>query len=412
MDTVSRHPSGFALITHERPDAETVALGVFINAGTRDETEAEHGAAHCLEHMAFKGTRTRSAYQIVAEIEGLGGDINAETSHETTSYTARMLAEDWRAGLDVLLDIVTAPRFAPDDLELERGVICQEIAGSLDDPDDRVTDGVGLAAFEGQAVGRPILGTTQSVGAISVDSLDAFRARTGVASQVVLSVAGPISHAALADHVDRLAPAFPGSQAVPRPRPHFAPGRFADVRDTHDTHLALAWEGPGYSDPQAVPNALALQVLGGGMTSRLFQSIREEHGLAYAIDAYPLTFLDGGLGVLQTATAPEQVSHMKRQVLEQMRRLADGITESELAAAKRQFRASLAMGAESLSAIAARNARQLTAMGRLRGREEIQSLIDAASLADVRDTWQRVMDASQFALAGVGSQQALDVWFD
>ena len=412
MTSLSTLDGGLRVVSEFRPDAETVALGLFLSAGTRDETPAEHGIAHFLEHMAFKGTARRSAFETVAEIEALGGDINAETSHEATSYTVRMLAEDWRTGLDVLLDIATAPRFAAADIALEQDVVVQEIAGALDVPDDRLIDGLGLATFPGQALGQPILGTPDTVNAITADSLRAFRARTYAPGAAIVSVAGPVQHDALVAALAALAPVFPGTAPAARQRPVFAPGAFREARDTHDTHLALAWQAPAYGDEDAVAHALAVQILGGGMTSRLFQSIREEAGLAYAIDAYPMIYADAGLGVIQTATAPDKVAAARDRIDDEIGRLADRIEDAELAAAKRQFRASLAMAGESLSGTAARNARQLAVLGHVRPRAVIEAEIEATSATRVREVWAARTAARRFARAAVGTPRALDLWAD
>jgi predicted Zn-dependent peptidase len=310
LTEISRLPSGLTVVTEMRTDVETVALGVFVNAGTRDEQPNEHGLAHFLEHMAFKGTKRRSAYQTVADIEALGGDINAETSPETTSYTVRMLADDWRAGLDVLLDIVCAPNFRDADIALEKDVVVQEIAGAMDVPDDRLVDGIGLATFDSHPIGQPILGTDSTVRSLDADALRTFRARTYAPQSVVISAAGAIKHDDLVRALEEGEPPLPSSAPANRSAPQFGAGRFFEARQTFDTHLALAWEAPPFAAPGAMPHAFAVQMLGGGMTSRLFQAIREEAGLAYAADAYQMIYSDTGLGVIQTATSADTVAPM------------------------------------------------------------------------------------------------------
>lgn len=412
MSEVTRLPSGLTIVSTPRMEAETVALGVHINAGTRDETPAEHGLAHFLEHMAFKGTTTRSAFQTVADIEALGGDINAETSPEATSYTVRMLAQDWRAGLDVLLDIVCNPRFTDSDFALEQDVVVQEIAGAMDVPDDRLVDGIGLAAFPDHPIGQPVLGTEDSVRGLDASALQAFRARTHAPESIVVSAAGGIEHDALVTALQNAEVRFPGSTPATRSAPHFVPGTFAEVRDTHDTHLAIAWGAPAFAAPGSMAHAFAVQMLGGGMTSRLFQSIREEEGLAYSVDAYQMIFADCGLGVVQTATSADKVEPMMARLASELARFADTITPVELDMAKRQFRASLAMGDENLPAISARNARQMLVLGELRARNRLEAEIEAATLTDVRDLWAGVLHTGQFAKASVGPGKALDLWTD
>ena len=394
------------------PRAETVAIGLFLSAGTRDERPEEHGLAHFLEHMAFKGTAKRTALQTVADIEALGGDINAETSPDTTSYTVRMLADDWKVGLDVLLDIVCRPVFRADDIALEQDVVLQEIAGAMDVPDDRLVDGLGLAAFPDHAIGRPILGTPDTVRALSATSLNQFRARTYAPGGTVISAAGAIDHGDLVEAVRAWSPCLPACKAAPRATPAFHAGHFGEARDTFDTHLALAWPAPAFAAPGSMAHALAVQMLGGGMTSRLFQSIREEAGLAYTIDAYQMIYADCGLGVIQTATSKDKVDKLKARLLDEMNRFAETSDEAALASAKRQFRASLAMASESVNAHAARNARQLAILGTLRSRDALEAEIAEVSLHAVQDLWRSILDGGRFAKAAVGSAHALDLWLN
>jgi predicted Zn-dependent peptidase len=412
LTEISRLPSGLTVVTEMRTDVETVALGVFVNAGTRDEQPNEHGLAHFLEHMAFKGTKRRSAYQTVADIEALGGDINAETSPEATSYTVRMLADDWRAGLDVLLDIVCAPNFRDADIALEKDVVVQEIAGAMDVPDDRLVDGIGLAAFDSHPIGQPILGTDSTVRSLDADALRTFRARTYAPQSIVVSAAGAIKHDDLVRALEEGEPPLPSSAPANRSAPQFGAGRFFEARQTFDTHLALAWEAPPFAAPGAMPHAFAVQMLGGGMTSRLFQAIREEAGLAYAADAYQMIYSDTGLGVIQTATSADTVAPMIERLESELLRFADTMRPDELQAAKRQFRASLAMARENLPAIAARNARQVGILGDIRTRARLEREIEATTLEDVRSCWQDILQRGAFAKAAVGDAKALDLWSD
>jgi predicted Zn-dependent peptidase len=348
----------------------------------------------------------------VADIEALGGDINAETSPETTSYTVRMLAEDWRAGLDVLLDIVCAPHFRDADIALEKDVVVQEIAGAMDVPDDRLVDGIGLAAFGNHPIGQPILGTDSTVRSLDAGALRTFRARTYAPQSIVVSAAGAIKHDDLVRALEEGEPPLPSSAPANRSAPQFGAGRIFEARQTFDTHLALAWEAPPFAAPGAMPHAFAVQMLGGGMTSRLFQAIREEAGLAYAADAYQMIYSDTGLGVIQTATSADTVAPMIERLESELLRFADTMRPDELQAAKRQFRASLAMARENLPAIAARNARQVGILGDIRTRARLESEIEATTLEDVRSCWQDILQRGAFAKAAVGDAKALDLWSD
>ena len=412
MTTVTRLPNGLAIVTDTRRDVETVSLGVFVQAGSRHEQPHEHGLAHFLEHMAFKGTRRRTAFQTVADIEARGGDINAETSPEATSYTVRMLADDWTIGLDVLLDLITAPRFHHADIAVEQEVVLQEIAGALDLPDDRLVDGLGMAAFGDHPLGRPILGTPESVLGLTDDALNAFRGRTYAPGAIIVSAAGNVDHDALVREVERLEPDLPAPSAQDVQAATFVAGNFAEERGTYDTHLAIAWPAPAFGAPDAIAHACAVQMLGGGMTSRLFQSIREEAGLAYAVDAYQMVFNDGGLGIVQTATASDKVEALARRLSDEMLRFADTMTQNELDLVKRQFRASLAMGEESLPSLAGRHARQIAGLGKIKPRSDLEAEVEAVSLADIRALWQATMQHGRIAKAAVGHRNALDLWMD
>ncbi len=412
MTEITTLPSGLTVITETRRDVESVAMGVFVDAGTRDELASEHGLAHFLEHMAFKGTQARSAYQTVADIEAVGGDINAETSPETTSYTARMLASDWQVGLDVLFDIVTAPRFDATDIAVEQEVVVQEIAAAHDLADDRVVDGLGLAAFGPHAIGRPILGTNETVRALNADNLNAFCQRTYAPQSVIVSAAGNVDHQSIVDWMTHHAPLVPGTAAAKRIQPVFHQGSFFEARDTQDTHLTLAWEAPAFATEGSMTHAFVVQVLGGGMTSRLFQAIREELGLVYAIDAYQMIYSDSALGVIQTATSADLVPTLLAKLHDELEALADGVSDQELAIAKRQFKASLAMAGENLASVSARHARQWACLGGLRERAQLEAEIDAVTRGDVRQHWAHVLERGQFAKAAVGNAKALDLWAD
>ena len=412
MTPVSRLPSGLTIVPATRRTVETVSLGVFVQAGSRHEQPQEHGLAHFLEHMAFKGTRRRSAYQTVADIEARGGDINAETSPEATSYSVRMLADDWTIGLDVLLDLVTEPCFDRDDIALEQDVVLQEIAGAMDVPDDRLVDGIGMAAFGDHPLGRPILGTPDSVLGLSDTALNSFRRRTYAPDAIIISAAGNIDHDLLTREVDRLAPNLPAGSAERAETASFAAGAFAEERDTHDTHLAIAWQAPAFGAPDAIPHACAVQMLGGGMTSRLFQSIREEGGLAYAVDAYQMIFNDSGLGIVQTATARDKVPELAKRLSDELLRFADTMRQDELDLVKRQFRASLAMGEESLPSLAGRNARQLAGLGEIKSRSDLEAEIDDVGLGEVKALWAGIIGQGALARAAVGHRSALDLWMD
>ena len=399
--------NGLRIATDKVHDAQSISLAVHVGAGARDEAPDEHGIAHCLEHMAFKGTQSRSAYEIAAGVERLGGEINAETSAEATTYSVRMMAEDWQTGIDVLADIVLNPLFREADLALEKDVIRQEIAGAFDNPDERVIDLLSEAAHGDGAMGRSILGSDESVAAITPERLQGFRTRTYAASDILVVAAGNIDHDRLADAADRY---FGGLRmAAPKPRAgsQFAGKRIFEPRPTNDVHMALAWPAPAFGDLAVYPHGLAVQCLGGGMTSRLFQTIREKEGLAYGVDAFAWSFSDCGLGLVEAATGPRHLPRLLELLARELCALDVTLTEDDLTAAKRQLLAALAMSGESLPARAGRLARQIQLLGRPVPFDEIVDAVKAVTLDQVRAHWADIRDAGDAAIAMLGPETAL-----
>ncbi len=387
--TVSRLKNGLTVVSHRMAELETVALGVWVKAGSRDERPEEAGIAHFLEHMAFKGTRRRSALQIVEEIEGRGGDLNAATSTETTGYTAHVLKEDWRTALDVIADIVTEPVFAPEEMERERGVILQEIAAAQDDPADLVFEQAEEAAFDGNPLGRSVLGSRETVGRLAPNDLRAFRQRNYTAGRMVLSAAGNIRHEDLERMAEEVLSGVPEGGEVCRETPRFTPGRRHSRKEQDQTHVVLAWAAPGYLHDDVHAMQALSSILGGGMSSRLFQELRERRGLCYATYTYYSAWSDIGLLYLYAATSPDDAA----QAQELMRRLAQGmaeeVRETELDRARAQGRAALVMSLESATARAGQIARQYLAYGRVPDIAEFTERIEAVTCGKVVELAER-----------------------
>ena len=383
--TISRLKNGLTVVSHRMAELETVALGIWVKAGSRDERPEEAGIAHFLEHMAFKGTRRRTALQIVEEIEGRGGDLNAATSTETTGYTAHVLKEDWRTALDVIADIVTGPVFDPDEMERERGVILQEIAAAQDDPADLVFEQAEEAAFDGNPLGRSVLGDRETVSRLSPDDLRAFRRRNYTAGRMVLSAAGNIRHEDLEKMAEEVLSGVPEGNAVYRETPCFSPGRRHSRREQDQTHVVLAWVAPGYLDDDVYAMQALSSILGGGMSSRMFQELRERRGLCYSTYTYHSAWADTGLLYLYAATSPEDAMQAQELMLGLARDMADGVRGAELDRARAQARAALVMSLESATARAGQIARQYLAYGRVPDMPEFMERIEAVTCERVRD---------------------------
>lgn len=400
---VSRLDNGLTIVTDSMPHLQTTSVGVWVDTGARHEAQANNGISHMLEHMAFKGTQRRSARDIAEEIETVGGHLNAHTTHEATAYHARVLKADLPLAVDIISDILQHSAFDVEELERERGVIVQEIGQALDTPDELVFDHLMNAAFPGQALGRPILGTLGTVAGFSRAQLRDYMAERYQASGMVLAAAGGLDHKTLVD----LAQERFGGLASPQTHDHepasFIGGEFRDERDLEQVHLALAFEGPRYSDADYHVAQVFAGVLGGGMSSRLFQEVREKRGLCYSVFAYSWSFADTGMFGVYAGTSPDDVAALMPVLAEEIRRLGEDASDAETARSRAQIKAGLMMGLESSSARAEQIARQFMIHGRVVPIEEIITSIDAVDAQAIRRFARRIVaNAPHMALAAVG----------
>jgi predicted Zn-dependent peptidase len=398
----SQLANGLAIVSHGMPEVETVSLGIWIGAGSRSEGRAEHGVAHFLEHMAFKGTSRRSARDIAEEIEEVGGDLNAATSVDSTAYYARVLRKDMPLALDILSDIILAPLFDRTELARERDVILQEIAACQDSPEDIVFDLASEAAFPDQPVGRPILGTAQSVSGFGRTHLGSYLTAHYHAPNMVLAAAGAVDHAALVAEAEKHLAALP--QKTP-PRPEgavYAGGIKRSGKPFEQTHLVLAFEGPPYRHPGYFTAQILAGALGGGMSSRLFQEVRERRGLCYAIYAFSSGLSDSGTFVVHAAGSPDRAHDLFAVIRDELERAADqGFENVELARVKAQLKMGLLAGLESSSTRAEQLARQILIHGRVLTTEELIEKVERVEAADLQSMVERLL-VSPLCLATVG----------
>ncbi len=399
--------NGLRVVSHEMPHLETVSLGVWINAGARNEAPEEHGIAHFLEHMAFKGTSRRSAMQIAEEIESAGGDINAATGMEMTSYFARILKDDTPLALDVLADILLDPRFDPDEIERERQVVIQEIGASLDDPGDLVFDLAQQCAYPQQALGRPILGTVGSVSAFSPAMISAYRDSHYGAPAMVLSAAGAVTHDALVREAEAAFGRFSNRPRQTIERGAFSGGFTCREKPLEQTHLVLAFEAPGYTDEAFYATQVLASVLGGGMSSRLFQEIREKRGLCYSIGTFSSNYAETGMLGVYAATSPDLTDELITVLTGELTAFARNVRDDETVRARAQLKAGLLMSLESSSMRADQVARQLLAFGRVVSVEEVSQKVDAVDRAAVADLAERLFRSSQPVYSAVGALDGL-----
>lgn len=395
-------PNGLRIVTDPMPGLASAAVGIWVMAGGRNETSEQNGIAHFLEHMAFKGTARRSALQIAEEIEDVGGYINAYTSREATAYYARVLAQDVPLALDVIADILRGSVFDAREIEVERGVILQEIGQSLDTPDDVIFDWLQEVAYPDQALGRTILGPAERVEAFGRSDLQGFTAEYYGPENLVLSAAGAIDPEAILAEAERLFGDMPRGAARPVERARFAGGDVRRVRDLEQAHLALAFEAPNWHDPEVYAGQVWAMCMGGGMSSRLFQEIREKRGLCYTVYAQAGAFEDSGMATIYAGTGGAAVGELLTVTIDEMKRAADDMTEAEVSRAKAQLRAGLLMGLESPSARAERMARMLQIWGRVPDPAEAVARIDAVERDAVRRFAGKMATEAPAALALYG----------
>lgn len=394
-------PSGLRIVTDTMPNVETASLGVFVAAGSRHEAAAEHGMSHFLEHMAFKGTSRRNAREIAEEIETAGGDLNAATSVEQTAYYARVLAEDAGLALDLLADILTNSVFDEEELEREKGVIIQEIGSVEDTPDDLVFDLFNHAAFPEQPLGRAILGTPDSVSSFDRAGIKTYLANHYRAGAIVVSGAGAVKHDAVVTAASAGFASLPQHNPQPMERARYIGGASTLQRRLEQAHVVVGFEGVAFQDGANFAAHLFSHAVGGGMSSRLFQEVREKRGLAYSIYSFNWGYADTGLFGFYAACGARDLAQLMPLALDCLGETVHGLTEAELVRAKAQMKVSQLIGLESSSARAEQVARQILAFGRELTREEVIGKIDALTRTEVCEAGRRLLQSVP-TLAAIG----------
>jgi predicted Zn-dependent peptidase len=387
---------------------ESVSLGVWVGAGTRHEPERLNGISHLLEHMAFKGTARRSAQAIAEEIEAVGGQLDAYTSRETTAYYAKVLSEDQDLALDILADILQHSTFDAAELAREQQVILREIGQAADTPDDIIFDHFQETAYPGQPIGWPVLGQGEIVARLTRDDLFSYQARNYGAGGMVIAAAGKVDHG---DFLAKATAAFGGLAAQPEPetRPaRYSGGEFRQSRRLEQLHVVLGFDGVGYRDPDYYVAAVFSTLMGGGMSSRLFQEVREKRGLAYSVFTFNAAHSDGGLFGLYSGTSADQARSLTPVLTDELLRAAnEPPPQDELARARAQLKAGLLMGRERTSARVEQLANQLLVYGRTITSEEIVERIEAVD-AEAIEGFARRLLASQPTLAALGPIRKLE----
>lgn len=399
--------NGLQVVTDTMPRLETVSLGLWVGTGARHESEREHGISHFLEHMAFKGTGTRTAQQIAEEIEAVGGDLNAATSMETTAYYARVLKGDEKVALGIIADILQNSAFGRPELEGERQVILQEIAATKDSPDDMGYDLLHDAAFPGQSVGRPILGTPESVSRFTSGDLRRFLGRRYGPANMVIAAAGAVRHGNVVRHVEALFGDFADKKRTTGERKSKYVGgvRFSE-KSFEQSHLLIGFPSPSYRDKSFFAAQVFSGLFGGGMSSRLFQEVREKRGLCYAIYSSAWSLSDAGLFAIHAATGTGLMGQLIDIVGAEMMRAAEQApTVAELERSKAQLKAGLLMSLESSSARAEQVARNVMMHDRVLTNRELMDKVDAVTPEETRAFAAKLLsNKASVSLVGSGKR--------
>ncbi|MDU8941169.1 pitrilysin family protein [Wolbachia endosymbiont of Drosophila malagassya] len=387
---LTRLPSGLIVVTERMERVETVSFGAYVSTGTRDETAEENGVSHFLEHMAFKGTERRSALQIAEEIENVGGHINAYTAREQTAYYVKLLKENLDLGIDIIGDILTHSTFDPTEIERERGVILQEIGQANDTPDDVVFDHFQATAYPNQPMGRPTLGTEDLIRTMSRDTLMRYMSAHYTTGNMVVAAAGNLHHEDVVQQVERHFADLGTTSLIPGTPSVYGGGEFRQEKDLDQAHVVLGFPSVGYNDPDYYAALMLSLLLGGGMSSRLFQEIREKRGLVYSVYSFNAPFLDGGVFGIYAGTGEKECAELVPVTLEELKKVQKNVGEDELARARAQLKASLLMSLESTGSRCEQIARQLQLFGRLIPVAETVARVEAVTTEDIRRVAARI----------------------
>lgn len=410
---ISRLNNGLTIVTHTMAQIESVALGIWVKSGSRNERAEEHGIAHMLEHMAFKGTENRTAYRIATDIEDVGGEINAATSVETTAYFARVLKDDMPLAVDILADIITSSKFEEEELEREKQVVLQEINATQDTPDDIVFDYFTETAFRHQTIGRPILGTPDSVRSFTSDNLRSFMNEHYSADRMIVIAAGAVEHEQFVREVESRLGSFRAHSVAPLTElANYVGGDFREYRNLKDAQVLIGFEGRAYHMRDYYASQILSIILGGGMSSRLFQEVREKRGLCYSIYAFHWGFSDTGLFGIHTATNEDGLAELVPVVLEELYKASKNISQKELDRARAQYRANLTMSRESPSSRMQMIARQMSLYGRPIPSSELMERLSLITVDRLADLAERLFIDSKPTLAAVGSVGSLVSYCD
>ncbi|HPD82760.1 MAG TPA: pitrilysin family protein [Alphaproteobacteria bacterium] len=400
--------NGLRVITDTVNTVESVALGVWCDVGTRHEDMAHNGVAHMVEHMMFNGTKNRTSKDIVQHIESVGGQMNAYTSRENTAYYVHLLKEDARLALEVISDMLQHSVFPDHELEKERGVIIQEIGMTNDTPDDLVFDLYQETAYPGQALGAPILGTASIIEAMKKETLSGYVQRFYTPKNLVISAAGNVSHDEILTYAQDMFGHLPANQNTQYPKADYQGGEHREDKDLEQSHVVLGFQGVHKSHPDYYAAMLLSTILGGGMSSRLFQEVREKHGLVYSVYSSHSAYQDDGQFEIYAGTGPDKLSKLIPVICDELQKIIQTpVAEEELARAQSQIRSSILMGRESMLSRANRQAKYLINFDEEVDIQKILEKVSAVQVTDISKMAQKIF-SSKPTLAALGPLEKLE----
>lgn len=386
-------PSGLRVATQSMPGVKSAAVAVTVGVGSRHETDAQSGLSHVLEHMAFKGTARRNAKQIAEEFEDIGGNFNAYTSVENTVYYARMLAEHLPKATHLLADILQHSTFDAEELKREQDVILQEIAAHKDSPEDYINDLFDAEAYHGQALGRSVLGTGSTVAGFSREDVIRYMTNYYTTERMIISAAGDVQHdrfvALIADEFVQLRSA---AMTVNAPT-LYTSGTKHHKKDLEQTHILMGYPAPNQHADNYYTSQLLASILGGGMSSRLFQEIRENRGLVYHVGSYNVAYSDAAMLLMNAACAPENAADIPALMQHEFKKIAQHIDESELTRSKNQLITELAMACENSTSVASWIGRHLLTYNEYRNIDELHQRIAPISVEDIKRLAIEILEA-------------------
>lgn len=407
MYKVKKLDNNLRIATHNMPYVDSIAVSIWVKTGSRRENEANSGISHFLEHMAFKGTKNKTAKQIAESFDNIGGKVNAFTSREITCYHAKVLKEDIDTACEILSDILQNSTFPEEELEKEREVILQEIAMTNDAPDDIIFDYFQETAFPNQAIGRPILGSIKNVKSISSQDLKNYVANEYKTGNIVISFAGKITPEEALKLTQKYFGNFPIGEEHAFESAKYQGGLFHKKKDLEQVHIVLGFDSTSYNDPDFYTTNVLASILGGGMSSKLFQKIREEMGLVYSISSFLSANSDSGVFNVYAGTTPENAQKVIKTTTEELLKATKNITSEELKRAIAQYKSSILMSMESNYSMSRKMGSDLLCFGKIRTKEEILDALNSINTQALHHSMEKTLSKSKPTIATIGNVESV-----